>query len=199
MYVSLPFIRDPVDFLTKKHGGKSNKMQALRIYQAQCRKPEQVKAQVRVAINDLVNQGFMVKLSSLPTDVRQDIANAPVYHFYPWRAVYKLDSVTTPVRVVVNPTITGLNEILAKGTNMLLSIPEILTRFRSHMHAWNTDVSKLYNRLFLEPKFYPLSLFLYSESLDPNATPDTYVMLRAWYGVSSTGNQASVEIGRAHV
>ena len=85
VFVSLPFIRDPVDFLTKKHGGNSNKTQALRIYQAQCRKPEQVKAQVRVAINDLIGQGFMAKLSTLPADIQSDIANAPVFHFYPWQ------------------------------------------------------------------------------------------------------------------
>ena len=101
VFVNLPFIKDPVDFLTKKHGGKSNKQQAMKIYQAQCRKPEQVKAQVRVAINDLIAQNFMVKISTLPPDIQQDIANAPVSHFYPWRAVYKQDSVTTPVRVEI--------------------------------------------------------------------------------------------------
>ena len=33
-----PFLRDPVEFLTKKHNGQNNKNQVLRVYQGQCRK-----------------------------------------------------------------------------------------------------------------------------------------------------------------
>jgi hypothetical protein len=41
--VELPFVKEPVEFLTKKHGGSSNRYQALRVYKSQCRKPEEVK------------------------------------------------------------------------------------------------------------------------------------------------------------
>jgi hypothetical protein len=37
---------------------------------------------------------------------------------------------------------------------------------------------------------YPYSLFLYDESLDPTADPVVWVMVRAWYGIFSTGGQA---------
>ena len=36
---TLPFIKDPVEFLSKKHGSDSNYRQAKRIYLAQCKKP----------------------------------------------------------------------------------------------------------------------------------------------------------------
>jgi hypothetical protein len=108
----------------------------------------------------------------------------------PWRAVHKESSVSTPVRLVVDPTCTGLNEILAKGTNMLPLIPEILIQFRSHRYAWNLDVSKMYNQLHLKPASLPYSLFLFHPDLSTETPPEIWVMTRAWYGVASTGNQA---------
>jgi hypothetical protein len=35
VFANLPFLRDPVEYLTKKHGGNNNRYQAARIYQAQ--------------------------------------------------------------------------------------------------------------------------------------------------------------------
>jgi hypothetical protein len=68
---------------------------------------------------------------------------------------------------------TGLNEILAKGTNMLSKIPEILVRFRCYKYCWNTDISKLYNQLHLNPTSLPYSLFLFHDELDKKV-PRTY-------------------------
>ena len=34
-----------------------------------------------------------------------------------WRTAFKEDSLTTPVRVVVDGTCSGINDILAKGEN----------------------------------------------------------------------------------
>jgi hypothetical protein len=49
VFANLPFLRDPVEYLTKKHGGNNNRYQAARIYQAQCKKPEFIKEGVRKA------------------------------------------------------------------------------------------------------------------------------------------------------
>jgi len=194
VWVDLPFIKDPVEFLTKKHGGSDNYRQALRVYHAQCKKREDVKDQVRTAHSELVEKGYMVPLDSLSEEQQQSIMSARFRHYYPWRAVYKEDSVTTPVRLVVDPTMTGLNEILAKGENMLSKIPELLIKFRAHQHVWNTDISKLYNQLHLNESALPYSLFLFHRDLDASKPPDIWVMTRAWYGVSSTGNQAGVAL-----
>ena len=48
----------------------------------------------------------------------------------------------------------------------------------------------MYNQLRLHFSAYSYSLFLYDESLDPTVDPVTWVMVRAWYGISSTGGQA---------
>ena len=66
---------------------------------------------------------------------------------------------------------TGLNKILAKGSNMLSKIPELLIHFRCFPHTWNTDISKLYNQLHLNDSSLPFSLFLFHESLEKASTP----------------------------
>ena len=194
--VELPFIKPPVEFLTKHHKNSDNSYQARTIYKSQCRKPEEVKTQIRAAHQTLVDKGFMLPLSSLPDEIQKRVRDAPFRHYYPWRAVYKPGSVSTPCRLVVDPSCTGLNIILAKGENMLAQIPDILIRLRVQRSAWMTDISKLYNRLFLEESALPYSLFLYDSSLSDGVKPEIWVMTRAWYGVSSTGNQAAVSLRR---
>ena len=196
VWVDLPFIKEPVEYLTKKHSGPSNYNQALKVYQGQCRKRDEVKDQVRKAHGELVDKSYMSQLSDLPKELQDVVNSAPFHHYYPWRAVYKEDSVTTPVRLVVDPTMTGLNEILAKGVNMLSKIPELLIRFRCFRRTWNTDISKLYNQLHLNSGSLAFSLFLFHHDLDLNTPPSVWVMSRAWYGVSCTGNQAGVAIER---
>jgi len=194
--VSLPFIRDPIEYLVNKHNGPDNLKQALAVYHSQCRRSPEVKEQLRKTHQDLVDQGFMCKMSDLSPEKQSLINKAEFRHYYLWRAVFKESSASTPVRLVVDPTATGLNCILAKGTNMLGRIPEVLLNFRANTTAWCSDISKMYNRLVLEDSALPYSLFLYHVSLDPSKPPDVYVMTSAWYGVSSTGNQANIAVDR---
>ena len=79
---------------------------------------------------DLVEKGFMVKLDDMCEDRRKLILNAEFQHFNPWRLVMKMDSVTTPVRMVVDPSMTRMNEILAKGENRIGLIFNIMIRCR---------------------------------------------------------------------
>jgi hypothetical protein len=125
----LPFIRDPVEYLTNKHGAPDNKRQALSVYRSQCMKSDAVKEQLRKTHKELVDQGFMEKLTDLTPEKQTLIKQADFRHCYLWRAVFKESSASTPVRIVVDPTATGLNCILAKGTNMLGRIPEVLLNF----------------------------------------------------------------------
>ena len=162
--VELPFVKKPVESLTKWHKRTDNLSQAITIYRSQCKKPEEVKVQNRAAHKELVEKGFMVPLSALSQDLQKMIETAPFRHYYHWRAVYKPGSVSTPCRLVVDPSCTGLNIILAKGENMLAQIPDILIQLRTQRSTWTTDISKLYNRLFLQESALPISLFLY----DPN-------------------------------
>ena len=79
---------------------------------------------------DLMDKGFMAKLTALPEDSQKLITSAEVNHFYPWRTVDKEDSISTPVRMVVDPQTSGLNDLLAKGQNVISKVIEIVTRNR---------------------------------------------------------------------
>ena len=194
--VDFPFLKNPTEFLTKKHGADSNYYQAKRVYISQCKKSEMDKIGTRMAHKELVERGFMVKLSSLSDDCQKFIQTAPFRHFYPWFIVSKIESISTPRRIVVDPSCTGLNTILPKGENRIGSLLDLLIRNRVKPVAWMSDISKLYNQLELERSAYPFSLFLYNDSLNKDTEPDIYVMLRAWYGVVQTGGQAGFALDK---
>ena len=188
--VILPFLKNPNLFLSEKHQGSSNLRQARRVYMTQCKKSELDKAGTRLTHADLIERGFMVKLVDMPTDCQKLVHEAPFNHYYPWFIVSKEDSISTPRRIVVDPSRTGLNQILPKGENKIGTIPDIIIRNRTKPIGWASDISKMYNQLRLDKSAYPFSLFLYHDSLSSDIEPDTYVMVRAWYGVVQTGQQA---------
>ena len=192
--VTYPFLKDPVEFLTARHHHTDNYNQALKVYKGQCRKSDRVKEGMREVHKDLVEKGFMKKLSDLDEDTQDSIRTAGFRHYNPWRLIMKTDSLTTPVRMVVDPTQTLFNLLLAKGENRMGFIFNIIINCRSREYAWSSDISKLYNQLRMHPSGYPYSLFLYHESLDAATDPLIWVMVRAWYGISSTGGQAGYAI-----
>jgi len=151
---------------------------------------------MRKVHRDLVEKGFMVKLDDMPEDRKRLIMNAEVKHFNPWRLVMKMDSVTTPVRMVVDPSMTRMNEILAKGENRIGLIFNIMIRCRCTEFIWSSDISKLYNQLYMDDPSLPFSLFLYGEELDKDKEPEIWVMVRAWYGIVSTGGQAGFALDK---
>ena len=189
--VGYPFTRDPVEFLTAKFKGqKSNFNQANRMFKSICRvKDQATKTSLIQAHKNLVDMGFMVSIDDLNPNQRKIIDEAKVKHYMTWTVAEKPGG-TTPYRFVVDASITGLNEILAKGENTMIRIPELLIKNRCKKYAWSSDITKLYNQLHLEDEALPYGLFLFSDDLHPESPPKVFVMLVAWYGVSSTGNQA---------
>ena len=191
-----PFLKDPVKFLREKHNHTDNYKQALKVYITQCKKDSRVKEGMREVHRDLVSKGFMSKLVDLDESSQKFIMDAGFRHYNPWRLVMKSDSVSTPVRMVVDPSMTFFNLILAKGENLLGMVFEIVIRARVHEYCWSSDISKLYNQLIMDISALPYALFLFHPSLDPLQTPETWVMTRAWYGVVCTGNQAGFAIDK---
>ena len=61
---------------------------------------------MRVVHRELVEKGFMVKLSELNKETQDYIMSAGFRHYHPWRLVMKTDSVSTPVRMVEDPTMS---------------------------------------------------------------------------------------------
>ena len=190
VYVDLPFVKPADKFLTDKHGGSNNYKQAERVYKTQCKASEEIKSMIRESHKDLVSKGFMRKIEELPQEHQNLINDSQFQHYMPWRYVLK-ESSSTPLRMVVDPSMSGLNQCLAKGENKMKRIQDILNRARFKRHIWTSDISKLYNRLHLKPSSYRYQLFLFGDDLHPDKAPDVYVMLVAWYGVSSSANQAS--------
>ena len=114
-----PFLKDPVEFLLSKHNGPNNKDQALRVYKGQCRKNELQRNGMRIVHKELVEKDFMKKLADCDKETKEFIKNASFQHYNPWRIVLREDSISTPVRMVVDPTMTFFNLLLAKGENRL--------------------------------------------------------------------------------
>ena len=53
VWVDLPFVIDPVAFLSKRHNGPDNFRQALKVYLGQCRKADHIKQGIRTTHKDL--------------------------------------------------------------------------------------------------------------------------------------------------
>ena len=152
VWVDLPFMKSPTEYLHAVYKKNNNKKMALQVYKQQCQKPDQLKQQMRAVHQDLVKRGFMKKLHDLTQEQQDVINNAPFWHFFPWRITKKSDSTSTPIRVVVDPTQTKLNLILAKGENRLAKVNNILIKARFKKYVFSTDIQKMYNQLHLKPK-----------------------------------------------
>ena len=172
MIAKYPFLKDPVEFLTARHNNSNNDDQALKVYKGQCRKSEEQRQGMKLVHQELVEKDFMKKLSGFDKDTQDFITNAAFQHYNPWRIVLNEDSISTPVRMVVDPTMTSFNLLLAKGENRLGYIFDIIVRNRCRQNAWSSDISKLYNQLHLAISALPNSLFLFHNSLDPNIEPE---------------------------
>ena len=122
---------------------------------------------MRKVHRNLVYKGFMIKLENMERQIQDLVINTSFQHFNPWRLLLKADSVSTLVRMVVDTTITGFNNILDIGENRIGLIFTILIRCRCTEFIWSSDISKLYNQLIMDDPSLPYSLFLFNESLDP--------------------------------
>ena len=140
---------------------------------------------MRISHTELVERNFMIKLTDQPGEIQRFFDLALFCHYHPWKMVAKEDSISTPIRLVVDPTITGLNLILPKGENRLGSINQILICNRVDPFSWSSDITKLNNQLHLDQSAYPYSLFLFNPEMNPDKLPDVYVILVAWYRVTS--------------
>ena len=115
VFIKLPLTCDPVPFLRKHfHGKNSNIDQEKQVYLSQCKKPKIFKEHIRNAMNELINLDFVAPLDSAPPELREILQVNEVQYYHIWRAVLK-ESMSTPCRLVVDPSSTMLNLILAKG------------------------------------------------------------------------------------
>ena len=120
-------------------------------------------------------------------------------YYIPWSTVSKETSLTTPARQVFNassrtPGGLSLNQVLAKGQNMLPKIFEIVTCFRSKKHGFISDISMAYNQVRLTPEFYKFQKYLWREGCDPSAELMEFVVITLIYGVICSGGMTTAGI-----
>ena len=105
-------------------------------------KNEEQKEGMRIVHKELVEKDVMTRLTDMDEESQKYIKDVGFQHYNPWRIVLKEDYKSTPVRmVVVDPTMTGFNLLLAKGENRLGYIFDIIVRTRCKQHAWSSDIS----------------------------------------------------------
>ena len=194
--VKLPFLTDPA-VLIKRWGSSDNYWQAKKVLQTQLKKTVVERQSMCTFWKEIKDKGFIIRLKDLPQDLQDKINKAPVKHYFPWRAVWNEHSITTPCRIVVDPRMSGLNEVLAKGENTLQSLLALNLNFRGWKQVGTFDISKMYNQLFLHQDHYQFQLILFVDEMNPQGEPEVWVLVRAMYGVTCTGNQAETAIRRA--
>ena len=101
----------------------------------------------------------MKRLVDFDEETQNFIKSAGFQHYNPWRVVLKEDSISTQVRMVVDPTMTSFKLLFAKDENPLGYIFDIILRIRCRQHAWSSDISKLHNQLHLDISASSLLIF----------------------------------------
>ena len=186
----LPFIKDPSTHLV------SNATTAEKIFLSQMkaisRNPAMREA-VLQAHNKLLLNNFVCKIEDLDEDEKEAFDAAKGEFVVPWSCVSKLESVSTPYRIVFNgshKTRSGdsLNSTLAKGANRLPQIFQLLVKFASRKFALTADVSMAYNSIKLMPAFYRYQQYLWKPTLDPEEEIDRMVIRTLIYGIKPSGN-----------
>ena len=159
------------------------------------------KASVIESERKLHELGFVDCVSNLSEEEKELILGDKVRYFIPWRAVWNEDSVTSNCRIVFDASMgtkggCSLNSLLAKGMNNMNNLVDIHVRWSTHMHAFHTDVAKMYNAVRLHKAYWRYQLYLWHDSLDPDAKPVWKAIKTLIYGVRSSGNLAECGLRR---
>ena len=190
MVCRLPFIKDPVDSLT------DNQAQAEKIFSSQLKsfaKNPAMREAVLMAHDKLLSKGHVAALSELPPEERRVVESTKGSYVLPWSCVAKLDSISTPYRVVFNASFRtrsgeSLNSTLAKGANKLPLILSLLLRFRARRYALAADVSMAYNAVKLVPEHFRYQQYLWKDGLVAESPTRIMVIKTLIYGVRPSGN-----------
>ena len=188
----LPFIHDPVMKLAP------NRSKALKVYNQQLKKlssSAEDKEEVLKSEAKLQKLGFVDYIKNLSPEVQDALRKNPIQNYIPWRVVWKHSSISTPCRVVFDASMTtdsgfSLNDTLAKGSNTMNKLQEIMIRWSMHKIGLHTDIQKMYNCVKLKESDWCYQRYLWQENLDVGKDPEEKVILTLIYGVKPSGNLA---------
>ena len=175
-----------------------NKIKTLKVYNQQLKKlskQPQDKKQVIQSEKKLQDLGHVEFTRNLPNNLQIMLENSPIQNFIPWRVVWKVNSVSTPCRLVfdasqISNTGYSLNDILTKGKNNMNKLVEIAIRWYVYKVASHTDIQKVYNSIKLHEQNWCLQRYIWQQDLDPIKIPEEKVIKSLIHGVKSIGNQA---------
>ena len=138
--------------------------------------------------------GFVSFVDDLSSSEGKAILDSPVQCFLPWRVVWNLNSVTTTCRLVFDGTMAMknrycLNELIAKGTNNMNKLVELLIRWSIKKYAFHTDIQKMYNAIHLDQSHWCYQLYLWDDEFSLE-NPVLKVVKTLIYGVRPSGHLA---------
>ena len=198
LWATLPLIQDPVKNL-KPNKGVAKKMLDSQLKRLATR-PELI-PDVLKAHNKLRDKGYVLPIKDLPEKARQAMELSDWEGYYlPWSVVLK-ESMSTPARQVFNassrtPGGLSLNQVLAKGQNMLPKIFEVLTKFRGKKHGFIADIGMAYNSIRLTEEYYVFQKYLWREGCDPSSELMEFVVITLIYGVICSGGMTTAGISK---
>jgi len=194
---SLPFIADPADKL------RPNRHIAERVLQTQLdlfrRKPDMKEDAVKSHAK-LLTRGHVKSEDQLTAEERAALSTLPgAGYFIPWRIVHNEGSLSTPCRIVFDassktPGGDSLNGVLAKGSNRLVKLQNLLAKFRQAAAAVTADISMAYNGTKLKPEYLKFQRYLWKEGLEAANPTQVMYVLTLIYGVKPSGGQTQVSI-----
>ena len=192
MRVKLPLLADPKTSLgeNKRAAHKIYKQQVEKLNRSPVDKDDVIKSEKKMH-----KRGHVQYLSELSPEVRKRMDSSGLSHFIPWRSVWNSNSMTTQCRVVfdlsaVTETGLSLNDITPKGINQINNLVVVFTRWRMGLECMHTDITAMYPTLQVEPEYWGLQKYLWSEGLEPGVEPVIKVFMRVIFGGKSSGNLA---------
>ena len=143
-------------------------------------------------INDMVDREVARKLT------REEIDNYKgPFHYISHHEVLKLESKSTPVRIVFNSSANYMGHILndcwAKGPDLLNSLIGVLIRFRENKIAMIGNIKKMYHTIKMKPIGQHTHRFLW-RNMDSSKEPETYIIQRVSFGDNPSGTIATVAL-----
>ena len=116
-------------------------------------------------------------------------------HYIAHFAVHRPEHLTTPLRIVFDPTTQfmghKLNEFWAKGPNFVSNLFVVLLRFRRDVVGIVGDVSKMYHSVHLEYNEQHVHRFLWRD-LEVSKEPQVYALTRVTFGDRPSGILATM-------
>ncbi|XP_068214422.1 uncharacterized protein [Palaemon carinicauda] len=142
-------------------------------------------------IQDMLDRGVAEKLLKSELDYK-----GPIFYL-PHHAVYKTDSSSTPVRIVFDAAASyqgiSLNDLLAKGPDVINNLLGILLRFREGKIGVVGDIKKMYNTVKLSEEDMHTHRFLW-RNFELERDPSHYKLKTVTFGDKPSGSIAMMAL-----